>query len=365
MALCKSLSIAGCSLKITNASLFCRYHRNSAEYPISRLTNEGLCPEAFHSLYPLAFSMLYADVKGGVVQCSCPGVDGNITFRLVQIPVDLMHELINGLKQIISFIYPLEIIRYKVFIEVKQSNPACPYNYKKGNFFMLNLGKEKAICPAAFYNIFPLVIPWANTRNSKPYACPDHRRNILFRLHYRAPGSNSDKTKVCPCCRPLNNLAINVKSVSGVCEKGYKAGDLFRVEDILKHLNFPCLAALHTAYPYISTLLKGGKLGFYSNNCQSAVIQCPNVEVKVEMKVEKLATGKILIRILNLKDLCPLGLTKGLETSFWPQEFNQFCISTLMAIYPYLVHQGFFPDQEICCQSQNGKVFFSIHNLQK
>lgn len=366
MALCKPLSNCSSSLKITNASLFCRYHRENNEYPITRLTNEGLCPEAFHSLYPLAFSMLYADVKGGTAECSCPGVDGNIIFELVQTPVGLMHRLINGLKEALGSIYPLEIIRYKVFIKVKQPNPACPYNYKQGRFFMFNLGKEKAICPAAFYNIYPLVIPWAAAPNSKAYPCPDHRRNILFRLEGRnTPMSNSDKMDVYPCCRSLNDLAINVRSVSGVCKKGYRAGDLFRVKDILKDLNFPCLAALHTTYPYIYTLLKGGKLGFYSNNYRSAVVQCPNADVKVEIKVEKLKkTDKILIRIINSKRLCPLGLSKGLEVSFFPKEFNHFCMSTLMAIYPYLIHPG-FPGQEICCPSQNGKVYFTVHNLQK
>lgn len=374
MALCKNLPISGHSLKIVNSSLFCRYHRSKAGYPISRLTTAGLCPEAFHSLYPLAFSMLYTDIDGHISQCNCPGVDGNIVFQLVQRPVPWMHRLCNGLKKGIHFIYPSEIICHKVFIEVKQPNPACPYNYRKGSLFIFNLGKEKEICPAAFYNIFPSIIlsvyadditqTTRRLSNSLVYACPDHRRNILFKLQDGDERiAKISEMKEYQCCKPLSNLIIDAKTVTGICPKAYKAKDRFMLRDIFESLDFPCLAALHTAYPYIYTLLRGGRLGFYTHNYDSAIVQCPDANAKVEMEVKRTKINTISIRISNLKNACPMGLTKGLKFLFSFEQLNRFCLPALMAMYPYLINYDRFLSQEVNCPGEKGKVCFSIHKL--
>lgn len=374
MALCKNLSISRPSLKVLTSSWFCRYHQSKAEYPISRLTNAGLCPEAFHSLYPSAFSMLYADEKGHIAQCNCPGVEGNIIFQLAQKPVGWMHRLSNVFKKAIGFIFTSEIIHYEVFIGVKQSNPACPYNYQKDDFFMFDLGRETAICPAAFYNIFPSIIPQVysddktgtagRAGDSLAYACPDHYRNILFKLQdKRGQIQGISETENYRCCRPMPNLTIDVKTVTGTCYKSYKAKERFMLRDILGSLNFPCLTALHSAYPYIHTLLKGGKLGFYTHNYESAIIQCPNADAKVEMEIKRVEADVASIRILNLKNSCPLGLTKGHKFILPFKQLDKFCISALMAMYPYLIHHDKFLPQEIICPGRDGKVCFAINNL--
>lgn len=369
MAICKNIENSKISLRNKNGAFLCRYHRRHSDRPINLIKPKGLCPEAYHQLYPVLFSMIsapYSELRSKPMVMRCPGTKGNVQFELFRGPAKFSARLINIIKHFVSMVYMTEIRKYRIYIKVKSITGSCPYQLKEGDIFEFNLDKGPEICPAAFNNVFPGFISRIydfSNKNIGVLACPDHKTNILFSIN-PSLGDNNIVESDPLCCKSVDNLAIYADSIQMPCRLGYKKGQLFKVKDILKKIGLPCYSLFHVIYPYIYTQLKDGKLGFRSKNYSSAIIQCPNSKVKAEVLLKRLNKDQFEISIKNLKDICPLGLTKGKKFTFNMQDIGKICLISFVALHPYtLIYQYITEDTRFSCPGPEGKVIFALREL--
>ena len=364
MAVCKNIEKSDISFSTRNGTIFCRYHRRDKTRPVAALKPEGFCAEAYHQLYPFLFSMLYSPYPEMLSQqfvVSCPAVGGSIKFELFRTKPKVFQKAINVMKRMMSRVRPTEILDYRVFIRVKSTSQQCPYPFKGEEIFEFNLGDGREICPAAFYNIFPSLISniyGFNNEGCGWFGCPDHKTNIMFAINSSNAGSL--QSEVPACCKPYTNLAIRIMDREGACNLDFKKGQVFQLKEVLERLGFPCISAFHSLYPYIYTLIKGGRLGFQTNNYSSAMVQCPNSSVKVEMALEHSDNKDIKILIKGTKSACPLGITANKSYTISSRMFDAFCYLSLVSLVPYILHPDLSQRPIFCCPGPNGKVHFEL-----
>lgn len=368
MAICKNVENNNICLTNKNGTILCRYHRRNRIWPVRHLKPQGLCPEAYHQLYPILFSAVYAphaELLDGSIVARCPAVNDNaVEFEVFRTPAKLSRRTINIVKKMISRFRSTEVLAHRVFIRVKSSSDTCPYRYGKGETFELNLGGGKEICPAAFYNIFPPLMPniygFSKDENGW-FGCPDHKTNIMFAVHN--PSEKQAQLSLPACCESRDKLSLSVRDVKGSCRLNLKTGQLFRVGEILDKLGFPCVSAFHSLYPYIYTLLNEGKLGFQSGSYSAAMVQCPSSSSKVEMFLEGLENRDLKVTIKKTKADCPMGIKAGKAYIISHQVFNEFCYLAFASLTPYVIHPHLLKETLFCCPGHDGIVNFEISGV--
>lgn len=155
------------NIKIADIERKCKYHKKKGViYPALDIAPKKLCWELFYAVYPDCLAVLYngsplrnSSRKKGMQEIigSCPMPDGiKVKVKSVEIlpaPLRVLKELMEEFTKKIyrAFDAPFR----KVLIEVIETNPKCPKDYKIGDTFMFNINKKDELCPAGFAAIYP------------------------------------------------------------------------------------------------------------------------------------------------------------------------------------------------------------------
>lgn len=339
--MCKIKELPNSYITTSHSDKRCFYHPRGSSFVIERLGPERLCLEAFNSLYPYCFSFLHIPENKGIF-VHCPNPQDGVVFRVYRTPTFTLRRIKNIIAHFINIFYPIDIIRYRIFIEVADIGKNCPYKYRQGETFELNLGqKQNEACPAAFNSTFPsfFVSLAEDTKLVKTVtsACPDHRVNVQLRLENNETKVNTDSRSLSVDCISEKDVIIEVMDVDQKCPINYLKGQEYRISDILETLGIPCLSAFHVVFPYYLILLKGGKMpGYYTTDRYAAFFQCPSIKNKVEMMIKKeKKSGDYFLCITRQKECCPKGFQSGQKTipGFKKQVF---CLYLLHSIGPFV-----------------------------
>lgn len=339
MAFCKNLDKSQSCMEITPTNRRCRYHKRKARLPVCKMAPDGLCPEAFHAVFPLGFAMFSAERKilpdGNKVRCPA----GRVVFELQRCPfLDIAQLPRQILHRIINLFYPLEVLRWKVIIKVLTSND-CPYAYSPGATFEVNMGQTDDLCPAAFNSIYPVVAPNVFDENSREVAlaCPDHKTNVLIRFGSGDTFAKSElNNRICP---EVSHINLEVIEPGGEARLGLHQGQRYSVAALLERIGLPCLLYLNTLSPYFRVLREGGKLGFYTGNYNSAIVQCPSVLNKVVARIERNPNDEsVSVDVLSHITECPMGMKDGERFIIKGCREMLFWFQALAALSPYIIN---------------------------
>lgn len=168
----------------------CKYHRKLSIFSKDRLTPQELCPEAYHSLYPYAFAMLYSGRSSKikeVLELGCPNADGGVIFSCEKLPHEsLKQKIIFILKKNAYFIFPsVDVVNGRIEFTIKKVLSFCPKGHQVGDKFKFNIGEGNDICPAAFNSFYLIESGRYNCPNnniSLKIRCPDYEKNIIFSM---------------------------------------------------------------------------------------------------------------------------------------------------------------------------------------
>lgn len=141
------------------------------QFPIQN----DMCAIMWHTLYPYFLGAVFGAKYGfndkGDCQVCCPaerGVDVVVKVRpydkrMVGVPKDW---------------------RDVIHAEVVKVNGICDYNHKVGDLFIFpTYAKEKYLCPAGVYNLFPMLdLKLPGCINKNRLRCPDWLENIYYEL---------------------------------------------------------------------------------------------------------------------------------------------------------------------------------------
>lgn len=349
MAFCKIIENKKSKIKIIPKNRRCRYHRSKRDIPFFKAVPDGFCVEAFHASFPAAFAMLSTDrnlFKNGC-KVICPA--GMCRFELNRKPLLNILLLLRQLAHwVISFVYPIEVLWWKTSIKVLESAD-CPYDFKIGSEYEINVGQTDDLCPAAFNNVYPSIIKNifnGNRPHNYQLACPDHKTNVS--IEFNSNGTDlSDKPyeKICP---DGNDYEIEITQTGGETSIGLVANKRYKLKDLLNKIGIPCTLLLNSLSTYYRILREGGKLGFYTGNYNSAIVQCPSTENNVITIIERLTKEeKIEIKILSNKQKCPLGIVKGEDVSIKSNRETIFWFQALAVLTPYIHNIELLKDSEV------------------
>ncbi len=330
--LCSSCKQKKLSVITSCAQRRCSFHPRGKTFSMEKLAPDRLCLEAFFRLYPYCFAALYQK-EFTPYRVHCPKVENGVTFQVFRKPQRFTRRLMNYIKTIIAKLYPLDIIRYRIFIEVLSQQHDCLENHAPGQQFELNLNqKTTEACPAAFHNVFPSFFAGTCTENTlQPItsACPDHCYDIQLTLNPKINKNLLPSGSLECAAYEHFTLAIPFPEES---HQKFPHTKLQTISELLGEIR--CLGAFWAIFPYYLTLLEDGEMtGFYSKHRHSAYVQCPSIEHKVEMLIEK-KEGIYVLRIGKTKNPCPKGLVPGMEIAL-SDEKNKLVLQTLHSIVPY------------------------------
>lgn len=332
---------AGGTVDVVAARKACRYHRPGERYPAVRMTPDGLCPFAFHVLYPECLAMLSRGeypVEEGREACRlrCPFSGEGVEFGIFRIPrkQTLLGKLELLARKTADLFMPVELLEYGIAIEVLHAGGGCPCGYRAGDRFEMNIKGKGEICPAAFYSIFP----WYLTATPREggarlrVSCADYRTDIVFSLGGGDSGSCLGE------CDDYRDISLRVEGAQGKGPGGLREGMEFTVNALIDTMHIPCLSALAAAFPYMLTLERGGSLGFLTRDRNAAGIQCPNSSIRVRMFVRRdRATGRCRLDVHGRDGVCPRGLEPGRSYPLPPLEGGELPLRALAVLYPYLM----------------------------
>lgn len=328
----------------------CRYHRRGFKYSPTQIVPKGLCPEAFHSIYPFALGLLYhANTSDKENRNSflvrCP--EGSVIFEVRRVAKKFLKHLEFQLKKVISVFYSVDLREYDILISVVESGDECLRNHRVGQEFEFNQEKQSELCPAAFDSIFPFVYASVSSKENAPkdcfLSCQDHLTNIVFGLNANQQKSNignkpkADKKQL--QCEQFNNIWIRIKTINGRCSFDFKEGQEFQFKNTVP--NGICISAFHNVYPYVFTLEKGGYFTFSTRDKNSIIVQCPSPEGRVAMEVVRdNKNNKNHFTVIQTKGTCPMDMKIGSEIVL-PDIFSKsasfpFCPKLFDAIFPYV-----------------------------
>lgn len=354
MAFCKNILSQEDQIDVSTSSK-CRYHP-PLHFKLNRLAPSGLCPEAFHSLHPICFqTMLTPSSKYSkrVISYYCPG--GSIRFRVYRTWNILPRYIfINILHGFLGLFKTTETFLHRIFMEIEEIRGNCPYEYRVGQSFEYNIGHHKALCPAGYYNIFPFIAGRLygikNELEINEFECPDH----LARVRYRFQGYPIVKDTRPLCCSGSPGVYIEVNKNTGT-------KNIIDINLLEKSVHIPCLSLLHSLYPYYLTLVYKGRLGFFTNNYNSALVSCPSNDAKVVAKIERSPKdGTITAKLDSIKGTCPKGLHSGTVYNL-TQINNLSPLEILSNTYTYVVNANglqskkirYLENNEIICDLKN------------
>jgi len=241
---------------------------------------------------------------------------------------------------------------------------------------MLRTLQAPSLCPFAAHTLFPYVLSfqkgswfrWRKDKNSVVAQCPNPDCAVIFRVQRQENGS----------------VTATVESVTGVCQAGHKAGDIFGLDlgeetacaaacaannipetavEILRHspqcryyqkpgpvkwqqLVPPgfCLSAYAQGYPYALSLLYDGKNFAELGKEQGTTLLCPNAAAPISFQVR--TRHHLLSWPLNI-------LEKLLRRMGWPRD-----------VIDKLVVFAIVPPPKPCPMNLRAgqKFFFNIYN---
>jgi len=318
---------------------------------MSKVGPDGLCLEAFHALYPLGFAMFTAPdkrVPNGVKVC-CPA--GKAMFSLFRRPFRQISYLPEQIvRRLASLIVDCEVLRWRIFIRV-ESVQDCPFGQKVGEEFEINIGNTDDLCPAAANNFTPYFAPViANNADggtpaqpvtgtdaprvaSTPLiACPDHITDVKAVVRPDHPNGAE------VFCQDLAKVSIKIEKTDNGLPSSVKPGDTLAVPQLLDKIGLPCLSYINVISPYTTVLREGGKLGYYTRNYRSAIVQCPNPDVKVVTRIESSVDGHdISYHIISNRAGCPLEMSTGAVFTLKHPE-GYFWLRAAAVLSPYLLN---------------------------
>lgn len=329
---------AGGTVDVVAAQKACRYHRPGERYPAARMTPDGLCPFAFHVLYPECLAMLSRGeypAEGGRELCRfrCPYAGKGVEFNIFRIPRKrtLLGKLELLARKAADLFMPVELLEHGIAIEVAKAGGACPCGYRVGDRFEMNVKGKGEICPAAFYSLFPFYLTALPGEGKAGFCipCSDYNTNIIFYLRGGSLGTFFDK------CDDYGNIALRVSGTgAGTVRQGVES----TVNDLVERMRIPCLSALAAAFPYMLTLKREGSLGFLTRDRGAAGIQCPNPSVRVRMFIRKdRVTGQYRLDVHGLDGVCPRGLEPNRSYPLPPFEGGALPLRALAILYPYIM----------------------------
>jgi uncharacterized repeat protein (TIGR04076 family) len=354
----------------------CRYHRRERSLQLSQIGPDGLCLEAFHAVYPTAFSMFSAspeDVENGV-QRVCPA--GEVVVSLHRRPFRQLKSLPEQLlRRLASVVLPVEVLRWRIFVRIDRVGE-CPYNYQPGDEYEVNIGNTGDLCPAAATNSFPYFVPFIqqSTASAPLVNCPDHLTNVRM-----SAGQSSSATAVVSpedvaaedvaaerdanvFCHARSDVSVEIVQSTVNCIE-LKVGESFTIADLLAKTGLPCLSYVNTIAAYVQTLRQGGSLGYYTETYRAAIVQCPSPTHKVVTRVEQNEDASEIsfeVRSTNLE--CPAGMTSGRRFQLHGDE-GYFWLRALACLSPYLLNPSLANQTEVTFSPDGpsaGTVVFRI-----
>ncbi|NLW95172.1 MAG: TIGR04076 family protein [Chlamydiae bacterium] len=332
---------AGGEVAVVAARKACRYHRPGESYPAVRMTPDGLCPFAFHLLYPDCLAMLSRGrypVEGGreICRLQCPFAGEGVEFGVFRIPRKrtFFGKLELLARKTADLFTPVELLEYGIAIEVTKAGAGCPHKYRAGDMFEMNIKGKKELCPAAFYTILPFypAAPHGEKGAGLCISCADYCTDIVFSLGGGDPGSFFGE------CDAYGDIAVRVEGARGGGTGSPREGTEYPVNALIDAMRIPCFSALAAAFPYMRTLERGGSLGFLTRDRDAAGIQCPNPSVRVRMFVRRdRATGSFRLDVHGRDGVCPKNLQPGRSYPLPPLEGGALPLRLLATLYPYIM----------------------------
>jgi len=210
----------------------------------------------------------------------------------------LERKIRNAIKSVIRRVKLLPQEIFDADIIPNQAYRCCAQDAR----FPFNIdGKLHYLCPAAFCSLFPHIFSDIAGSGSltakKSVACPDHRVNLQCVV--TRPGEPGTPL---PCgCYDFSTIEIRIQDLKT------KGEVRLPIQQVLGSIAFPCFTAFQVLFPYYKTLKDGGSLGFYSDDTKSAVVQCPNIENKIEFLIRRRSDGALSYTVINAKGECPRG----------------------------------------------------------
>lgn len=347
MAFCKRIEGDKYRFGLQPTCRRCRYHKTGEVFPAEDMAPRGLCLEAFHAAFPLAFAMFSAPRKKvpDGLRVVCPA--GQIVlcvFRKPLISWRLSPEQI--LRRVASLVFTCEVLRWRVFFRIETAG-RCPYNYHEGETFEINIGDLEALCPAAFNAFFPFFIPWLYGDGQSPplLACPDHKTNVMAGGNDFFPitGLNPDRR----ICTDIHDTTIEVLKATDNPRVRLKVGTRFQIGELLGRVGIPCLSYLNTVAPYVYVARKGGRLGFYTNTYKAAIVQCPSPHEKTVTEIRQHQDGSSTFTVKSSRRDCPLGMMLNKTYYSAGSEEVFYWFMALACLSPYLLNRKFSKDQTI------------------
>lgn len=337
MTFCRDFQLQEDWIDVSSSSK-CRYHP-PFHFRVNRLAPDGLCPEAFHSLHPICFQiMLTPSFKGGI-SYRCPG--GSVQFKCYRVWNTLPQYIpINIIRGLIGLFKPTEMFLHRIFMEIEEISGNCPYKYKDGQSFEFDIGHRSALCPAGYYSVFPYLAGKLygveNVTGGNGFVCPDH----VARVKYGFKSLTRDEGEKLICCKDFADARIVVHKKDG-------SKNIILPSSLEKLGHFPCLSLLHSLYPYYLALVRGGRLGFFTDDYNSALVSCPNPEAKVVARIIRSPeSGIITVKIDIVEGTCPRNFHPG--TIYDLTQMNaSFSLEVLSNVHPYLVNARVLQDKTI------------------
>lgn len=197
--------------------------RKKQSYLFNIWNRRELCPASFYALYPILIS--------GATEAEKNSNDTDISFHCPD-PFGVRY----GTKD--------NNIRCEDFFSIKaqiiDKVGVCPRGHKKGSFFAIEDVLTKSFCPLAFYSVFPYYLTlihsgkfeWLLEGENVKVQCPKVDGVIMEvgLASWRSLGSGAVEVKI-----------IGTK---GICQKGYKKGDVFIFDSEQQSFCFKAIANL-------------------------------------------------------------------------------------------------------------------------
>ncbi len=357
MPICELYDVYRGPLSLTRASRnSCRFHKAPHKFESSEVAPEGLCPEVYYLAYPYLFAIVYGAKlrtgKGEGFQFTCPNADAPVKFEVIKTKLSPHDRIKNVVKKVISPFFHIAMMHSGIdlkVIDIPDSLPLkCPHSsVKKGRVYHINFGQFNNLCPAAFRSLFPYTaINYLRKKENRGIltdlvACPDHRKNLIFDISNKdIKKSGHDSEKICHVTEDINIQTIKDSSFH------IENREIFSIGDIMKGLNSPCPILLNIGIPYYLTLYHKGKLGFYTYNSKSAIIQCPNTDKRVTAEVI-LEDSKIKFKILEIAGghKCPHDIKPGDSYELPVNDKTRYIVEqlNLLILYSILAEESANP----------------------
>lgn len=156
----------------------CDYHPKGTTrtYTDESIYPYGICPWLYYAVYPYMLGLFYgADFrynKEGDAWVMCPAKDGCRTLVRKRLNTGIFDDQRIGSEN--TFVVYTEIVEVG----------SCPMEHAVGaKFIFPTCMKEHYVCPAAWFNAFPLMdTPRPNCLDLEEIRCPDWKSDVTLKI---------------------------------------------------------------------------------------------------------------------------------------------------------------------------------------